>query len=101
MNIESDILTAIGWAEEFFRTPRERIDLDGMAAVAELASDFKKFLSTPLNQSRLARIGKMVAQDMPSLTAAPAAPKAPEPIAPPQEAGAHGSSIYTGPNAIK
>lgn len=78
--MESGALKILAWVEGFASTPREKIDLEGMAALARTAGRIKTALSNVDAEADLTRIGAMIAQDLSSLTA----PTAPYPTDAPQ-----------------
>ena|ERR1019366_7888071 len=71
---KSILVGGLTWFESFATTPREKIDLEGMAALARLAGAVKATLAAPENATDLARVGAMAVQDMPSLVTSAADP---------------------------
>jgi hypothetical protein len=86
---EHGFLSILSWVESWGTTPREKIDLDGMAAVARIAGRIKRTLSTPQDIADLQAIGRMIAQDAPTMVAPP--PPADDPPAVGYVAPAHQS----------
>lgn len=77
---EKFALGMIGWAEEFFTSQTQKVNLEAAQAIVELCGEGRVWLSSPANKARLAKIGRAAAQDLPSLTAPPAeTPAASEP----------------------
>lgn len=85
--IASDANRFLTWLEAFATTPKEKIDLEGFAALARTATRIKAALAPPEAAADIALIGAMVKQDMPSLDAPPAPPVEAEPAPEAQDSG--------------
>lgn len=88
-HVISTIVTGLTWLEGFATTPKQRIDDEGMAAIARIAGRLKVELSKPENVADIGRVAAMAKQDLPSI-AAPVAPV--EPPAPQVQDGVRGGS---------
>lgn len=76
-HVISTIVTGLTWLEGFATTPKQKIDDEGMAAIARIAGRLKVELSKPENVADIGCVAAMAKQDLPSI-AAPVASVEPE-----------------------